>query len=88
MGPSEKIGRSVLSMVETIKDSASTKIVEAVSSGKITVDPKSMPALLALVSSTIDAGYQQAARVIDRDVSAALAEAAHAFAKKKTAQGR
>lgn len=88
MGPSEKIGRSVANMVEGIKDALGAKITDAVKSGSVKVESSSMPALIALVTSAVDAGYHQGARVLERDVAAALSAAAAAApvdTKKKTA---
>lgn len=86
MGPSEKIGRSVANMVEGIKDTIGAKITDAVKSGAIKVESASLPVLIALVKSTVDAGYHQGARVLERDVAAAIATAGvpGAAAKKKS----
>ena len=72
MRPNEKLGRSIMNMVDSIKDSVSAKISEAVASGQIRIDPGSLPALIALVSGTIDSGYHKAARVLEREIASAL----------------
>jgi hypothetical protein len=85
MGPNEKLGRSIMNMIDAIKDAVSAKISEAVSSGQIRIDPASLANLNALVAGTIDSGYHQAARIFDREVSAAFAASSHAPETKKKA---
>lgn len=72
MGPKERIARAVMTTVQSVKDAAAAKLVEAASAGVIKLDQQTLVQLVTLVSSTIEASHRQAESVLDREISAAL----------------
>jgi len=55
----QSIDKAVWQLFETSKDIAKKNLVSAVSTGQLKVDEEALPALLNLVSSSIDEGFSK-----------------------------
>lgn len=74
MGPKEKISRSVMMMVQSIRDAVAVKLFELAKAGTLKLEPGTLQTLLAAVDATIDTGHRQSERVFDRELAAVLSE--------------
>lgn len=75
MGPKEKISRSVMMMVQSIRDAVAVKIFDMTKAGTLKLESGALQQLLAAVDATIDTGHRQSERVFDRELTAVLGEA-------------
>lgn len=70
----DKISKSAWSLFEAAKDSVSANLTNAVRNGHLKIEASQMPALLALVTASLDEGYHKGHRVFDKTVEQAIME--------------
>lgn len=68
----DKIGKSSWLIQESIKDTVITNVTMAIKNGQIKFDMTQLQILLAVLSSSTEAGYQKAFKVFMREIDKAL----------------
>ncbi len=72
MEPRERIGRAVMSSMESIKDLVAARLVEAVQRGNIQLEQPALSQVIALVAATIETGHRQSESVVGREIQSAI----------------
>ncbi len=72
MGPKERIERTVMTAVSSVKDLVAAKLVESTRRGDIQLEQPALSQVISLVVATIEAGYRQGESVLDREIQSAL----------------
>lgn len=83
MQPRDKIGKSSWMIQESIKDTVNTNVMMAVKAGQIKVETAQLPTLLALLNSSIEAGFGKAFNVFMREVTQVINTDQVSLKKKK-----
>jgi hypothetical protein len=71
MGPKEKIGRSVMTMVDGMKDAVAIELSTVLNA--LQLEHNKIEHIVSVCRSTIDTSYAGGSRVIDREISDAFA---------------
>jgi hypothetical protein len=74
MQPKDKIGKAAWNQMQAMRDSVVKDVADAIRDGK--VEAATAQQLLNLISASIEAGYHKGFSVFDKEVDAALGEAA------------
>ena len=72
MNITDKINKAAWNLVESIRDTTTRSVVTLVTSKQIEIKPEDMQKLIAVISTTIEAGYQNGTRVFERTVNELL----------------
>lgn len=88
MHPRDKISKSSWTLLETIKDSLTTNLTNAVRGGQLKIEANQMALLLTVIGASADEGYHRGHRTFMKVVESAMAEAcvAEAMPELKSAK--
>lgn len=75
MHPRDKISKSSWTLLETIKDSVTTNLTNAVRGGQLKIEANQVALLLTLVGASADEGYHRGHRTFMKVVETAMVEA-------------
>ncbi len=75
MLPQDKIGKTSWTLHESVKDSISKTLVDAIRSSQLKIEAASVERLLAVIDAAADAGYHQGYKNFMKVVKSAVSEA-------------
>lgn len=75
MLPRDKISKSSWMLHESVKDTVTTNLVNAIRSGQLKIEAASVEKLLIVVAASADEGYHKGHRIFLKGIDACLAEA-------------
>jgi hypothetical protein len=86
--PRDMLSKASWSLMEVIKDAATTNITTALRTGQINIDAKEVQKLLTVVSASVEEGYHRGFRSFTKTVEAAVQAAPEALEREAAARAK